>query len=116
MMDPEVHRMLGQMQGTMASIQRQLAENEASARESRGVVYKSLQEIRENAQDTRRRTEALEKVIASEIRPVVRGVLDLRSRALGATMVLGILGSAILLVLTAARDAVTDIWRALFDR
>lgn len=48
-----------------------------------------------------------------EVRPVVRSVLDWRARTLGAVFVLGLIGSVVLFVFTAAKDLIIDLWRTL---
>jgi chromosome segregation ATPase len=116
MNDSETHRMLGELQGSLAAIQRQLINNEDKAREARDRVYEALREIRSDAQDTKHRTDSLERIMKEEVRPVVRSVVDWRSRALGGAVVLGAVGTVVLFILTATKDAIVDLWRALIQR
>ena len=116
MPDPDTHRILGQLQGSLAAIQRQLADNERKASDSRDKVHRALRDLREDAQDTRHRTESLEKIIEQEVRPVVRSVVDWRSRALGGAVVLGAVGTVVLAILTMTKDALVDLWHALIQR
>lgn len=116
MTDPETNRQLGQMQATLAQIQRQQADSESRAAESREKVYTALREIREQAQETRGRIVQIERVVQDEVQPVVRSVLDWRSRWLGALAVLGVIGALVAFMFTAAKELVLDIWRLLVNR
>lgn len=116
MTDPETHRLLGQMQATLAQIQGQQADSEKRAAESREKVYTALREIRTEAQEARSRIVQIERVVQDEVQPVVRSVLDWRSRWLGALAVLGVIGTLIVFMFTAARDLVLDIWRLIVSR
>lgn len=116
MNDPETNRLLGQMQATLAQIQRQQGDSESRAAESREKVYSALREIREEAQDARSRIEQIERVVQDEVQPVVRSVLDWRSRWLGALAVLGVIGTLLAFMFTAAKELVLDIWRLLVSR
>jgi len=113
MSDPDTSRLLGELKGTMAGIQRQLADSETRATESREMVHEQLRDIRKDAQDTRARTAAMEKTLKEDVLPMVRSVDDWRSRALGGMVVLGAIGTVVLFILTLARDAILDIWRDL---
>lgn len=116
MNDPQTHQLLGQLQGKMDAIQRQLVDNEAKASEGRDKLYRQVSQTRTEVQDTRARTEALELAMRDEVRPVVRLVRDWRSRALGGMAVLGLIGAFILLILGAAKETIIEIGRAIFAR
>lgn len=116
MNDHATHRLLGEMVGKLEAVEKALSENEERARESREKVYSALEEIRSDAQDTRKRVGSMETTLEDEVKPVVRGVLDWRSRAIGAAAVLGLIGSMLVLALTAAKELVLDIWRLLVNR
>ena len=111
--DPEIHRRLGELQGSLAAIQRQLVDNEAKASESRDKVYEALGRIRADAANTRHMAETSEKILEHEVRPVVRSVVDWRSRTLGGLFVLGAIGTAVLFILGLAKELLVDLWHAL---
>ncbi|SDW78786.1 DUF1515 domain-containing protein [Roseicitreum antarcticum] len=111
--DPETHLRLGQLQGSLESIQRQLDAADAKAGENRAQVHQSLEALRADAQDTRARTAAVERTLQEDVIPVVRSVNDWRSRALGGMIVLGTVGTLVLFVLTMAKEAIIDLWRIL---
>lgn len=112
-MDPETNRLLGELRAGIASLQRHTDEEARRAADSRARVYQRLDAIQTETQDTRQRLGAVETVIDREIRPVVRGVLDWRSRWTGAVFVLGLIGSGLLLLVTVAKDLALDLWRLM---
>ena len=116
MNDHATHRLLGELVGKLEQVEKALGENEERARESRERVYGSLEDIRSEAQDSRKRLDAIEATLEDEVKPVIRGVMDWRSRAIGAAAVLGLVGSLIVLALTAAKDLVVEIWRLIVNR
>lgn len=116
MSEPETQRLLGELVGRLSSIEQTLKDENNSAKDSRAAVYKALREIREGAQDTRHRVAQLEKIMADDVQPVVKGVLDWRSRAIGAAFVMGIIGSALIYFITSAKDLIIAAWQALVAR
>lgn len=116
MSDPETHRILGQLQGTMASVQRQLATSEEKATESRSRMHRQLEDIRTDARDSKTRLEAVERQLKDDIKPVIRTVLDWRAQWIGAMCVMGVIGSAVVFLLTQAKDALADAWKAFIGR
>lgn len=111
--DPETNRMLGKLQGSVEAMRQQLQQAEDKATANRAQVHASLEALRADAQDTRSRTAAVERTLQKDVIPVVKSVNDWRSRALGGMVVLGFVGTIVLFVLTLAKEAIIDIWRAL---
>ena len=116
MSEPETQRLLGELVGRLSSIEQTLKDENNSAKDSRAAVYKALREIREGAQDTRHRVAQLEKIMADDVQPVVKGVLDWRSRAIGAAFVMGIIGSALIYFITSAKDLIIAAWQTLMEK
>ncbi|MGY6703164.1 hypothetical protein [Roseinatronobacter sp.] len=116
MSEPETQRLLGELVGRLSSIEQTLQAENQSAKDSRAAVYGALREIREDAQDTRSRVAQLEKIMEDDVQPVVKGVLDWRSRAIGAAFVLGVIGSALIYFITSAKDLIIAAWQTLVAR
>lgn len=116
MSEQDVKLLLGQLIGKMEAVENTLKESEARAKDSRERVYKALEEIRTDAQATRSRLDSIESTIDQEVKPVVKGVLDWRSRAIGAATILGFIGTLMALALTAAKEMLLDIWRLIVNR
>mgnify|MGYP003783521787 CR=1 FL=1 len=116
MPDPDTNRLLGELKGAVDAMQRQQDAEAAKASASRARVHQQLEEIRAEAQRTRTRTETLERVMDSEVRPVVRGVLDWRSRGIGALAVLGLVGTALMVLVTSAWEMIMEAWRGIIGR
>lgn len=116
MSEQDVKLLLGQLIAKMDAVENTLKDSEAHAKDSREKVYRSLEDIRTNAQSMNTRLVSVESTIENEVKPVVKGVLDWRSRAIGAGIVLGLIGSFMVLALTAAKELLLDIWRLLVNR
>lgn len=97
----------------MIAMQRRLEEEARKSSESRARVHQKLEDIQSEAQESSQRISAVERVVEEEVRPVVRSVLDWRARTLGSVFVLGLIGSVVLFVFTAAKDLIIDLWRTL---
>ncbi len=104
--------MLGVLQGSLTGIQKQLDEIERKASHSRAIVHNQLEDIRLEAAETRRRVESVETAIEKEVRPVVRSVVDWRSRAAGGLLVLGVIGAALTAILWALWELILEGWRS----
>ncbi|MCC5960531.1 MAG: DUF1515 family protein [Rhodobacteraceae bacterium] len=113
MSDSETQRLLGALDARLSSIEDTLRTANNDSRGSRAAVYDALREIREDAQDTRHRVAKLEQIIAEDVQPVIKGVRDWRSRAIGAAFVLGFIGSALIFLITSTKDLVIAAWQAL---
>lgn len=116
MSDHATHRLLGELIAKIGVLEDALKESETRSRDSRERVYGQLESIRADVSESRRRLDVIDSALDDEIRPVVSGVLDWRSRALGAVMVLGFIGTLIVLALTAAKELLLDIWRLMVSR
>lgn len=116
MSDTETQRLLGALIAKIDQVERHLSESEQNAKESRKHVFDALELIRSDAQATRTRLDSIETSLDSEIKPVVKGVLDWRSRAIGAATILGFIGTLMVLALTAAKELLLDIWRLMVNR
>lgn len=116
MSDESINRLLGEVKGQLNAMQQQQTEGERKASESREAVFGALRELREDAQKTRHRTEVLEQVMKHEVRPVIKGVLDWRSRAVGGMAVITVVGMAVIGMFTVARDVIFEMWRNSFTR
>lgn len=116
MSDIETHQLLGSLIAKMDGLASSAAESEQQARESREKVYQALEDIRADAQASRTRLDSIEDTLEKEVKPVVRGVLDWRSRAIGAAAVLGLIGSMVVIAFTAAKELLLDVWRLMVSR
>ena len=114
--DHETHVLLGEVRGKLSAIQQQLEGNESEAAKSRDALYDQISNARKEVQEIRSRTVALEAVMQEEVRPAVRMIRDWRSRALGGMAVLGVIGTLILIILGAAKEAIVDLVRAIIAR
>lgn len=116
MSEQDVKLLLGQLIAKLDGVERTLSDNDRHAKDSREKVYKALEDIRTDAQATRTRLDSIETTIDQEVKPVVKGVLDWRSRAIGAATILGFIGTLMVLALTAAKELLLDIWRLMVNR
>ncbi len=114
--DLATHRLLGELNGKLAGIEKSLKSNDANARDALENLHHAVQDIRNHSQQNGQRLDNVERVLEIEVRPVVRGVLDWRSRAVGALAVIGFIGTAIIFAITAAKEVVLEIWRVIVDR
>jgi len=115
--------LLGEMKGSLAALKEDLERRDKQAEDrdreasaSRRVLYREMEKTRSEVQDTRTRTEALEKIMKEEVRPMVRLVKDWKSRWIGGLAVLGVIGAALPLLVGAAKETIIEIGRAIFGR
>lgn len=108
-----VDRTLGRLMATMEALAQQIAQNEERAAASRRETARQLERIISDASETRRRTETLEGVMTDEVRPVVKSVVSWRSRVLGGMVVIGVVGTVVFGILTAAKDVLAEFVRAV---
>jgi len=121
--DKTTNLLLGELNGRLASLKEELerrdnlaAERDREASASRRVLYQEMEKTRSEVQDTRGRVGALEAIMTDEVRPMVRLVKDWKSRWIGGLFVLGVIGSALLLLVGAAKETIIEIGRAIFGR
>jgi ElaB/YqjD/DUF883 family membrane-anchored ribosome-binding protein len=112
----ETQRLLGQLLGRLESIDSALQAANEDAKNSRDKMHDALREIREHAQETRHRLESLERVVTDDVQPVVNGVLNWKSRAVGAAAVLGFVGTVVVFLVTQTKDLLAAVWQTMIGR
>jgi hypothetical protein len=115
-MSDEINRTLGELVGTLKAMQKQLEDDRTLSTASRKSVYERLDAIHSDSTATAARVKTLEDAMKSEVLPVVRAVVDWKSRIIGAVFVIGALGTAIVFAVTYGKDIVIEWIRERLHR